>query len=90
MQFAGCIFIFLGLFTKFGAILATLPDPIVGGILTVSLAIVGGVGISSLQLVDLQLSRNTAILGFSVMVGALVPSYIEKHPILTGTYRGRL
>jgi xanthine/uracil permease len=33
MQIAGVMLIFLGVFTKFGAILATIPDPIVGGTL---------------------------------------------------------
>lgn len=85
MQFAGCIFILLGLFTKFGAILATIPDPIIGGILTISLSIAGGVGgISTLRLIDLHSSRNTSILGIAIMFGAVVPSYIEKHPVTTG------
>jgi len=84
MQAAGAIFLLLGIFTKVGAVLATIPDPLVGGILTVSLAIVGGVGLSSVQLVDLRLSRNSAILGFAIMLGILLPEYFKKVPIRTG------
>lgn len=84
MQLAGLVFLLLGVFTKFGAILATIPDPIVGGLLTVSCAMVGGVGLSSVQMIDLKLSRNIAILGLAIIFGIMVPSYIDKYPIDTG------
>ncbi len=84
MQVAGLFLLILGIFTKFGAILATLPDPIIGGILTISLSMVGGVGLSSIQLIDLQLSRNIAILGLSIMIGLMVPAYVARNPISTG------
>jgi len=83
LQITGIMMIVLGIFTKFGAILATIPDPLVGGILTISMSIVGGVGLSSLQLADLKMSRNVAILGFSIMCGMLVPAYFTTHPVNT-------
>lgn len=88
MQACAVIFVLLGLFTKVGAILATIPDPLVGGILTVSCAMVGGVGLSSVQLMDLRLSRNTAILGFAIMVGIVVPQYVKAVPVRTGRSHG--
>jgi xanthine/uracil permease len=42
MQIAGVILILLGLFTKFGAFLATIPVPIIGSTL--------GIGISMVKL----------------------------------------
>jgi nucleobase transporter 1/2 len=89
LQITGVMMIVLGIFTKFGAILATIPEPLVGGILTFSMSIVGGVGLSSLQLVDLKMSRNVAILGFSIMCGMLVPAYFTKHPVNTCSFRKR-
>lgn len=84
MQVAGVILVLLGVFTKVGAVLATIPDPLVGGILTVSIAMIGGVGLSSLQMVDLSLSRNSAILGFAVMCGILIPECFTRAPLKTG------
>lgn len=87
LQVTGVMLVLLGVFTKFGAILATIPEPLVGGILSVSCSIVGGVGLSSLQLIDLKLSRNIAVLGFAIMSGMLVPFYIGRNPVNTGIRR---
>uniref|UniRef100_A0A914WAV6 Solute carrier family 23 member 2 n=1 Tax=Plectus sambesii TaxID=2011161 RepID=A0A914WAV6_9BILA len=84
LQIAGLIMIVLGIFTKFGAVLATIPEPLVGGILCVSMSMVGGVGLSSMQLVNLKMSRNVAVLGFSIMAGMVIPLYFERHPLKTG------
>ena len=61
-------------------ILSTIPDPLVGGVLASSMAMVGGVAIANVQSVDLKNSRNVAILGFALMIGLLVPNYFTKHP----------
>ncbi|KHN71779.1 Solute carrier family 23 member 2 [Toxocara canis] len=86
MVIAGLMLIFLGVFTKLGAVLSTIPDPLVGGVLASSMAMVGGVAIANVQQVDLKSSRNIAILGFSLMVGMIVPSYFKDHPIVTGSF----
>ncbi|VDN58878.1 unnamed protein product [Dracunculus medinensis] len=86
MVIAGVFLILLGTFTKIGAILATIPDPLVGGVLASSMAMVGGVAIANLQQIDLKLTRNIAILGFSLMVGMIVPAYFKKEPISTGFF----
>lgn len=49
MVLAGVILILLGVFTKVGALLSTIPDPLVGGILASSMAMVGGVAIANIQ-----------------------------------------
>ncbi|CAD5222731.1 unnamed protein product [Bursaphelenchus okinawaensis] len=84
MIVAGCLLIFLGLFTKIGAVLSTIPEPLVGGVLASSMAMVGGVAIANVQSVDLNNSRNVAILGFSLMVGLIVPNYFTKHSPSSG------
>ncbi|OZC09711.1 putative permease [Onchocerca flexuosa] len=73
MVLAGVLLILLGVFTKIGALLSTIPDPLVGGILA-----------SSMAMVDLKCTRNVAVLGFSIMVGMIVPSYFRENPIDTG------
>ncbi|TKR60409.1 hypothetical protein L596_027662 [Steinernema carpocapsae] len=84
MIIAGIVLIFLGVFTKIGAILSTIPDPLIGGVLASSMAMVGGVAIANVQQVDLRSSRNVAILGFAIMVGMIIPRYFNRHPIDTG------
>ncbi|GMR58177.1 hypothetical protein PMAYCL1PPCAC_28372, partial [Pristionchus mayeri] len=84
MVCAGVLLIALGLFTKIGAILSTIPEPLVGGVLASSMAMVSGVAIANLQQVDMTLTRNMAILGFSLMVGMIIPGYFKAHPVHTG------
>ena len=61
--------IILGLFSKFGAVFTLIPDPIVGGIFYVMFGMITAVGLSNLQFVDLNSSRNLFILGFSLFFG---------------------
>ena len=69
VQYGALIMIFLGLFSKFGALFSLIPDPIVGGIFYVMFGMIAAVGLSNLQFVDLNSSRNLFILGFSIFFG---------------------
>ncbi|KAI6214432.1 Solute carrier family 23 member 2 [Aphelenchoides besseyi] len=84
IQFTGLIFIMLGVFTKFAALAASVPDPIVGAVFGMSVCLVTGVSLSNLQNVDLKVSRNLSILGLSIILGIIIPTYIEQTPINTG------
>uniref|UniRef100_A0A1I7SZK2 Sulfate_transp domain-containing protein n=1 Tax=Caenorhabditis tropicalis TaxID=1561998 RepID=A0A1I7SZK2_9PELO len=86
MQFAGLILILLGLFSKFAAILASIPDALVGGILTMGISMIGGVALSNLQMIDLKLCRNLSIMGLSLLLGLIIPLHFEKHPVDTGHF----
>ena len=68
--------IILGLFSKFGAVFTLIPTPIVGGIFFVMFGMITAVGLSNLQFVDLNSSRNLFILGFSLFFGLV--SFQEK------------
>ncbi|ETN84156.1 hypothetical protein NECAME_17227 [Necator americanus] len=69
MQIAGLLLILLGLFTKMAALLASIPDALIGGVLTMGISMIAGVAMSNLQLIDLKLTRNLSILGLSLMIG---------------------
>ncbi|XP_076349439.1 solute carrier family 23 member 2-like [Tachypleus tridentatus] len=73
---------------KFGALFNTIPEPIIGGIFCVMFAIVTGVGLSNVQFIDLQSSRNILILGLSLFMGITIPKWFKGHPntIDVGTY----
>ncbi|MBN3277034.1 S23A2 protein, partial [Polyodon spathula] len=87
LQYAGLLMIFLGLFGKFGAIFITIPIPVIGGMFMVMFGMIAAVGISNLQYVDLNSSRNLLILGFSTFSGLVLPTWFHSNPemINTGT-----
>lgn len=49
------------------------------------------VGLSNLQFVDMNSSRNLFVLGFAMFFGLTLPNYLDAHPgaISTGTARRR-
>lgn len=70
-----------GLLGKFGALFTTIPQPIVGGMYCAMFGMIASVGLSNLQLVDLNSPRNLFILGFSFFMGLSVPEYFDAHPL---------
>ncbi|XP_067657220.1 solute carrier family 23 member 2-like [Haliotis asinina] len=81
------IFAFLG---KFGAGLASIPNPALGGVLIPTLGMLVALGLSTLRYVNLTSSRNLTILGTAVFVGTFLPEWINLHPdfINTGNTEG--
>ena len=57
IQVAAIIAIVFGVIGKIGALFATIPTPIIGGVFYVMFGLISAVGISNLQLVDLNSSR---------------------------------
>ncbi|CAG5115657.1 unnamed protein product, partial [Candidula unifasciata] len=88
IQIAGIIMIILGCLGKFGALFVTIPEPVIGGLFFVMFGMVGAVGISNLQFVDLNSSRNLFVFGVSMFFGLSVPTWMTNHPesIQTGNH----
>ncbi|KHJ99106.1 hypothetical protein OESDEN_00899 [Oesophagostomum dentatum] len=84
MQVAGVLLLLAGVFTKCAAVLATIPDAVIGGILAMGLAMITGVAVSNLQNVDLRLTRNITIMGTAILLGELIPYHFEKNRVNTG------
>lgn len=80
MVFGGFTLIVFGVCTKLGALLSSIPDPLVGVVLSSSMAMVGGVAIAGCQSVDMKKTRNITIIGFSIMMGMSVPTFYERNP----------
>ncbi|EDO49567.1 predicted protein, partial [Nematostella vectensis] len=87
IQYAGLILVVMGVVGKIGALFTTVPDPIVGGVFMVMFGMVAAVGISNLQFINLNSSRNLFIIGVSLMLGFALPWFLNKHPeaIKTGS-----
>ncbi|XP_048746232.2 solute carrier family 23 member 2-like isoform X2 [Ostrea edulis] len=78
-QAAGIIFLLCGIFGKFGALLTMMPKPVLGGIVVISFGMVTSVGLSSLQFVNLSSGRNLCIIGLSLLLGLMIPSYLHRN-----------
>jgi nucleobase transporter 1/2 len=64
---------------KFGAVLATLPMPVVGAMFVGLFGMIASVGLSNLQIVNLNNSRNLFIIGISFFAGLSVPFWFTSH-----------
>lgn len=62
-----------GVVAKVGALFITIPEPIIGGIFCVVFAMITSVGLSNVQFIDLNSSRNLFVLGFSLFFGLALP-----------------
>ena len=67
------VLIFLGIFGKFGAVVATIPGPIVGGLYCALFGLIASIGISNSAKADLSSMRNQMIIGFCLFMGISVP-----------------
>ncbi|PCR90570.1 uracil-xanthine permease family protein [Natrinema ejinorense] len=76
VQIGAVIMLFVGFVGYFGQLIATIPDPIVGGLFIAMFGQIVAVGISNLRHVDLTSSRNTFIIGFALFVGLAIPAYM--------------
>ncbi|WP_226006082.1 uracil-xanthine permease family protein [Natrinema salinisoli] len=76
VQIGAVIMLFVGFVGYFGQLIATIPDPIVGGLFIAMFGQIVAVGISNLRHVDLDSSRNTFVVGFALFVGLAIPAYM--------------
>jgi solute carrier family 23 (nucleobase transporter), member 1 len=65
----------LGLIAKFGAVVATIPAPIVGGAYLALFGLIAAIGLSLLRRADMDSQRNLMIVGFVLFAGFVFPSY---------------
>ncbi|XP_070370207.1 solute carrier family 23 member 1-like isoform X4 [Equus asinus] len=76
---AGCVLLLMGVFGKIGAAFATIPTPVIGGMFLVMFGVIAAVGISNLQYVDMNSSRNIFVFGFSIFCGLAIPNWVNKN-----------
>ncbi|CAG2060110.1 unnamed protein product, partial [Timema podura] len=87
IQYAGFLMVIQGVISKFGAVFIIIPEPVVGGMFCVMFGMIAAFGLSALQYVDLNSSRNLYILGFSIFFGLVLPKWMQANPniIVTGS-----
>ncbi|XP_067879130.1 solute carrier family 23 member 2-like isoform X2 [Heterodontus francisci] len=84
IQYGAAMMLLLGTIGKFSALFASLPDPVLGALFCTLFGMITAVGLSNLQFVDLNSSRNLFVLGFSIFFGLMLPSYLKHNPLVTG------
>uniref|UniRef100_A0A3B3XCW8 Uncharacterized protein n=1 Tax=Poecilia mexicana TaxID=48701 RepID=A0A3B3XCW8_9TELE len=83
---SGLFMVAMGILGKMGAVFATIPSPVIGGMFMVMFGVICAAGVSNLQYADMNSSRNIFIFGFSMFSGLVIPNWILKNPkaIATG------
>lgn len=69
------ILIVLGVVSKVGGVITTIPTPIVGGIYLSLFGLIAAVGLSTLRRADMDSQRNLMIAGFVLFSGFVFPEY---------------
>ncbi|ADJ14880.1 uracil-xanthine permease family protein [Halalkalicoccus jeotgali] len=78
VQVGAAIMLVVGFVGYFGQLVATIPDPIIGGLFVAMFGQIVAVGISTLKHVDLDSQRNVFIVGFALFVGLSIPQYMAN------------
>ncbi|PHT98251.1 Nucleobase-ascorbate transporter 4 [Capsicum chinense] len=84
VQISAVFMLFFSVLGKFGAILASIPLPIIGALYCVLFALMSAAGFDLLQFCNLNSYRTKFILGFSIYMGLSVPQYFNGYVITTG------
>lgn len=84
VQYGAIIMTIFSIVGKFGALFITIPEPVVGGVFCVMFSMITAVGLSNLQFVNLNSSRNLFVLGFSLFMGLAIPKWMaaQGHGII--------
>ncbi|XP_052707172.1 solute carrier family 23 member 1-like [Crassostrea angulata] len=72
-QMLGIMLMVLAVFGKFTSVLITIPYPVVGGLQVIGFGIFLGLVFGNLQYIDMNSTRNLAIIGLSILWGLIIP-----------------
>ncbi len=78
---AGIILLCIGVIGKLGAIMAEIPEVILGSVYLTAFGILAMTGLELVLRAKINVSRNQILIGTSLMLGLTLPSYMEKNPI---------
>jgi len=76
VQIGAAVMLVVGFVGYFGQLIATIPDPIVGGLYVAMFGQIVAVGLSNLEYVDLDSSRNVFVVGIALFTGLAIPAYM--------------
>lgn len=76
------ILIIMSLLGKLGALVATMPTPVIGGAYITLFGTIGALGIQNLMRADMGSQRNILIVGFSFLMALGLPAWVEPNQAL--------
>ncbi len=76
VQIGAVLMLVVGFVGYFGQLVATIPNPIVGGLFIAMFGQIAAVGLSNLKYVDLDSQRNLFIVGLAMFAGLAIPAYV--------------
>ncbi|XP_072931627.1 solute carrier family 23 member 2 isoform X2 [Epargyreus clarus] len=79
VQWAAGLMLLQGVVGKLGAVFIIIPQPVVGGLFCVMFGMISAFGLSALQYVDLNSSRNLYIIGFSLFFPLVLTRWMGAH-----------
>jgi xanthine/uracil permease len=88
VQIGAVVMLIAGVVPIFGRLIATIPDPIVGGLYIAMFGQIVAVGLSNLKYVDLDSSRNLFIIGTALFAGMAIPEYMGNFQDFTALQQG--
>lgn len=71
------ILIIMSMIGKLGALIATIPSPVIGGAYIALFGIIGALGIQVLMRADMGSQRNVLIVGFAFLMALGLPGWVE-------------
>ncbi|XP_074650429.1 solute carrier family 23 member 1-like [Tubulanus polymorphus] len=80
VQTGALVSLIFGILGKFGALFVTIPDPVIGGMFLIMFGMITAVGLSNLQYVDMNSTRNIFIVGVSIFSGLTLPHWLNTYP----------
>ncbi|XP_059446130.1 nucleobase-ascorbate transporter 4 isoform X1 [Corylus avellana] len=83
IQISAAFMLFFSVLGKFGAILASIPLPIVAALYCVLFAYVVSAGLALLQFCNLNSFRTKFIIGFALFMGLSVPQYFNEYLLIS-------
>ena len=85
VRIGAVILIFLSLIGKLGALVATMPSPVIGGAYITLFGTIGALGIQNLMRADMGSQRNVLIVGFAFLMAMGLPGWVEGNKALFTT-----
>ncbi|XP_050406135.1 solute carrier family 23 member 2 isoform X2 [Patella vulgata] len=78
-QVMAIMYIIFSVVLKISAVFITIPYPVLGGCMILSFGIFIGLILSNLQFIDLNSTRNLAIVGIAILLGLMLPYWTERN-----------
>ena len=89
VRIGAVILILMSFLGKFGALVATMPSPVIGGAYITLFGTIGALGIQNLFRADMSSQRNILIVGFAFLMSQGLPAWVEPNlALFTGSFLG--